>query len=769
MKQIISLSFLCLFAISFLFAQTDFPIGKWKAHLPYRAGKSVTQSAEKIYYATDLSIVSLDKEEFSIEYLSKTDGLSNVGIRTIQYNRLSDILMVVYDNSVIDLVKEEGIFTLNNIKNFLNIVGDKSVNNIFIEDGANVYLAAAYGVSKLNIEEGIFVFTTFTGVNVKSVAVHEGFIYAATAEGIYRAAQDNLNLDDFGNWTLLGEAEGFPQDYTSSQINVYNNALYFDLNGSGLYRLENGLPTLVHDTEDFTVQYLSAEGEHLLVGLSCGDCDGKTLYFEEDGSFTTSANKCVNRPIYAVEDEKGQTWFADQWRGFRYSVLGESECRLNLSFNSPYSQNVKEIAVGNGQVWIASGGVTATLNYLFRHDGLFSLIDGNWAERNRFTDGPLSELFDFFTVAIHPENGTVYGGSFLDGLAEITADGITVYDDSTSSLNNALGDLSRTRVSGLAFDADNNLWVSNHAAARPFSVLTNEGKWQSFDISSCTNAKELLAVTVDDFGYKWFVVDGASAGVVVYDTGEDLEDTSDDRCRTFSTGNSALTTNSVNSIAVDLDGDVWVGTADGAFVFQCGPNVFDECNATEIVTDQDEFNLGHLLSGNDVQTIAIDGANRKWFGTTSGIFVQSADGKVQEARFTAEDSPLFDNQIIDIAIDQETGEVFIGTAKGVISYRGEATQGGAVNSFNVLAFPNPVRPEYDGPIAIRGLAENANVKITDVSGQLIYETRALGGQAIWDGRDYNGRRASSGVYLVFSTSKNINAPDAIVTKILVMN
>lgn len=769
MKPIITLIFLYFISWNVVFTQTDFPIGQWKSHLPYRLGKAVTQSAEHIYYATEFSIVSLDKEDFAVDYLSKTNGLSNIGIKTIKYNQKSNILIVVYNNSVIDLVKEDEVLTLNNIKNFVNIVGSKAVNDIFIEDATNIYLATDYGVSKLNIEEGIFVFTTFTGVKVTSLAVHNGFIYAATEEGIYRAAKDNLNLDDFGNWRLLSETEGFPTDYSSNKINIYKDKLYFSLNDSTLHRLENNEPILVHNAEDFSIKYLSAEGEHLLVGLSCGSCNGKTLYFEEDGSFDLAPNKCVNRPIYAIEDEQGQTWFADEWRNFRYAVPGEGECRQNLSFNSPYSQHVKEIAVGNDQVWIASGGVTATLEYLFRQDGLFSLIDGQWSEVNRNNTAVLSELFDFYTVAIHPENGTVYGGSFLDGLVEINEDGITVYDDSTSSLNNALGDVNRTRVSGLAFDGDNNLWVSNHSAARPFSVFTNEKEWISYDISSCTNAKNLLSVAVDDFGYKWFVADGASAGVVVYDTGADLADTSDDRCRVFSTSNSALTTNTVNTVAVDLDGDVWLGTADGALVFQCGPNVFDDCDATSIVTDQDEFNLGHLLSGNDVQTIAIDGANRKWFGTTNGIFVQSADGKTQEARFTAEDSPLFDNQIIDIAIDQTSGEVFIGTAAGLISYRAEATLGKSVNSNSVLAFPNPVRPEYDGPIAIKGLAQNANVKITDVSGQLIYETKALGGQAIWDGRDYNGRRASSGVYLVFSTSKNINAPDAIVTKILVMN
>ncbi|HNM27452.1 MAG TPA: regulator, partial [Saprospiraceae bacterium] len=155
---------------------------------------------------------------------------------------------------------------------------------------------------------------------------------------------------------------------------------------------------------------------------------------------------------------------------------------------------------------------------------------------------------------------------------------------------------------------------------------------------------------------------------------------------------------------------------------------------------------------------------------TNGIFVQSGSGEVQEARFTATNSPLFDNAITDIAINQSTGEAWIGTEKGLISVRAEATQGGAVNSDAPYAYPNPVRPDYDGPIAIYGLARDANVKITDISGNLVYEGKALGGQAIWNGRDYLGRRAASGVYLVFATSsETFDNPDAVIAKVVILN
>lgn len=752
----------------FLSAQPDYPIGSWRSYLPFREGNKVTQSAEQIIYATGEAIFTLDKEDLAVDFLTKTDGLSNVGVREIKYNQGSETLIVVYNNSVIDLVKEDGIRTLNDIKNFNNIIGLKEVNKIFVENSEQVYLATSFGISRLNVVSGFFEFTTFTGIAINDVVVFKEQIYIATDEGIYRVAKDNFNIDDFSNWTFLAENVGLPMDYSSSVLGVFNDQLYLGANDI-LYQLTGDTVQEIHTEEGFSLAFLSAENSHLLVGYECGSCDGKVVAFSADNTFVKVPNRCINRPLDALEDEQGRIWFADRFDDVRYAEsLNDQDCR-RLSFNSPFTNKVQDIAVSESEVWLATGGVNPTFNYLFRQDGFYSLIGGEWTAYNKLNNDKIkaADLFDFYTIAIHPETQDVYAGSFLDGLVVFDGEQISViYDNANSSLNNAVGDTARTRVSGLAFDTENNLWVSNHTAARPFSVLKNDGEWQSFTTTNCTgNETSLLEVLVDENGFKWFTASNANTGLLVYDTG-DLSVSNDDRCRVFTASNSNLPTNQVNDMAMDLDGDIWVGTAGGVVVFQCGPQVFDDCNATEIITDQDATNLGLLLSGDEVRAVAVDGANNKWFGTTNGVFVQSPDGKEQLAHFTAENSPLLDNNVIDIAIRQETGEVFIGTGEGLVSLRSQATRGGRTNSVNAYAFPNPVRPEYQGDIAIAGLAQDANVKITDVNGQLIYETRAQGGQAIWDGNDYTGRRASTGVYLVFSTSKNLTNPDAAVTKIL---
>jgi streptogramin lyase len=740
-------------------AQNSLSIGQWRSHLPYNLGRVVTQSAEKIYFATEWSIVTVDKVDESVDFVSKVDGLSNVGIQLIRYNPGSETLIVVYTNSVIDLVKPDGVFTMNQIRNFDNLVGEKTIYDIFIENDSTALLGTSYGVSRINTNRNEFAFTTFTGIPVRGVHRYNEQIYLATDEGLYRAGTNNINLADFSQWEYLDQNEGFPLDYSSRHLASYQGNLYADINDTVFVISEQPLQKFQYE-EGYEVAYLSAEGNHFLIGLNCiSGCSGpRVKYVDANGQEGFIAQSCVGRPVNAVEDEQGRIWFGDGFRGYRrVNQLDDENCTVR-NYNSPYSEDNREFAIYDNQLWMVAGGVNQTFSNRFLDHGFASFIDGRWSIYNRFTrdelkgplkDDPSDDMLDFLTITVHPDNGIVYAGSFYEGLIEFDGETMIQYDENNSTLGNAVGDASRTRISGLAFDEENNLWVSNHSAERPLSVLKADGTWQSF-APSCRQ-EEIHQLEVDQNGFKWMVVNNSVAGVILFDEGE-LDNPSDDRCRTFTANNSNLPTNNTNCLTVDLEGDVWVGTTEGVVIFECGANAFDNiCQGTRRIVEQDGFGA-FLLETEEVQTIAVDGANRKWIGTQNGVFVLSPSGDEQIAHFTEANSPLFDNNIIDIEVNPQNGEVFIGTDKGVISYLGEAIEGGQVNNSTIEIYPNPVRPEYQGTIAIRGLARDANVKITDIHGRLVFETTALGGQAIWDGFDYNGRRADSGVYLVFSTS-----------------
>lgn len=765
-------------------AQNQLPIGRWRSHLPYHYGRFVTQSSGEVFYSTGFSILAVDKEEQSIDFLSEVDGLSNTGIERIGYNQGSETLLVVYSGSVIDLVRKDAIITLNQIKNFSNFVGEKKIHDLFMADDSTVYLSANYGLSRLNIRAEEFEFTTFTGTDVRSAVVFDGQIYAATDEGIYSIAENASNPEDFSAWRWLGPTEGFPGDYSASSLAVFNNGLYAAIDDV-LYRIGNGTLTLVHAEPGYRIQYLSAEGVHLLLGLSCSNqtCSGnQLLYFDQDGKVGRAPRNCTGSPVYAVEDESGRIWFGDAFRGFRMlNSLNDNDCQVTI-FNSPYSEENREITISGDQLWLASGGVDQRFSNRFLPHGFASFIDGLWTVYNRdLTDAlkgenindPSDDLLDFITIKVDPRSNKVYAGSYYEGLAVLDqATGeIEIFNEKNSSLGNAVGDPLRTRVSGLAFDIDGNLWITNYLAERPLSVLKSDGTWQNFSLNC--SPTEIHQVDIDENGYKWIAVGGSQAGLAIFDEG-DLNTPGDERCRLLSTSNSNLPSNNVNCLVVDLEGDVWVGTSQGVVIFECGSSAFDpNCRGSLRIVEQDGFNE-YLLKTEEVQTIAIDGANRKWVGTKNGVYLLSPDGEEQIARFTADNSPLFDNNIIDIAASPITGEVFIGTSKGVISYQGDAIEGGTVNSADIQVFPNPVRPGYEGPIIIRGLARDANVKITDLNGRLVFETTALGGQAIWEGRDLNGRRARSGVYLIFATSNaryaGFNAkPSAAIARVVLIN
>jgi ligand-binding sensor domain-containing protein len=224
----------------------------------------------------------------------------------------------------------------------------------------------------------------------------------------------------------------------------------------------------------------------------------------------------------------------------------------------------------------------------------------------------------------------------------------------------------------------------------------------------------------------------------------------------------------VLSMAEDLDGEMWLGTLQGLVVCYAPQNIFDGGNydAQPVLFEEDGV-VQRLLGSEQVTAIAVDGANKKWFGTqNAGVFYTSEDGTETIYHFTRENSPLLSNGILDITIDNESGEVFFGTAEGIVSFRNAATTGND-DFVNVYAYPNPVRPDHNGPIFIRGLATNAQVKITDVAGNIVYETVAEGGQAIWYGTNLNGDRVASGVYIA-----NMNNDDGslrAVTKILIIN
>jgi hypothetical protein len=438
-------------------------------------------------------------------------------------------------------------------------------------------------------------------------------------------------------------------------------------------------------------------------------------------------------------------WVADQNNGLLRVQSGEEE---RVFPNSPISTASGDMVFAGKELWVAAGSVNEAWNYTFNPNGLFRFSGDTWTGFNLYVYPQIDSLLDFITLDRDPVSGKIYAGSYGGGLLEIgEGPQFRIYKQNTG-LQEAIGDPGSYRVGGLAADRNGDLWIANYGAPQNLVLRKADGSWTRFGIPFLHTENAVGQVLIDEFNYKW-IQSPKGNGVFCFDDAGTPDNISDDRWRYFRAGrgNGNLPSADVLCLAKDRDGFIWIGTTQGVAVIQCLQEVFNNaCEAVLPVVQQDNF-AGFLFRDEQVRTIAVDGANRKWVGTRNGVWLISPDGQQIISRFTETNSPLLSNTINRITVDPHSGEVFISTFSGICSFRGTATEG-SVTKDSVLVFPNPVPPGYGGTIAIRGLPENAWVKITELDGRLVYQSRALGGQAVWNGRNYKGERASSGVYLV---------------------
>lgn len=774
-QKIVSSTFLVFF--SFVVIAQDIAIGDWKAHLPFRKGISVTQSETEVYLAFESQIAIVDKAEFSIDKLNKVNGLSDVSIQAIKYNESKKILVVAYENGNLDLVKESEIININQIKETLTY-NDKAINHISFS-GDYAYLACNFGIVQINMIrneiKGTFPFTNPKKVNATVASGSK--IYAFTDEGIFEG-DTMLNLLDFSTWRKHDDTDGRWQSSRSLSATLFQGVVYADISDTLMRYIDNkwetfevyewagsGFDTLSQFyNPSYNIKYIEPDYNENAIVISW---EGKTgparmTSLSLDRTYFINYNPTYFADInQAIVDQNNRWWITDEFRGSSYYA----DAYVAITPNAPYNKGVQGLAIKDSKVWVA-GGTIENWTGTGDNSGTYLLDEGFWKRYSSTDYSELASIPDHIRVATHPTNDKVYLATFGDGIVEIDGDNITIFKEN-SSLQTDVLDQTKYKVSGIAFDDAGNLWCSNFGASRPISVRKTDGTWESFNAPS--QFQRIVDVVVDFNGYKWFATksSGNGNGILVFDEG-DLNTTGDERYAILTADNSQLPNNDVISLAVDLDGEVWVGTSQGTALFECTYDVFDgTCPGRRVVASANDFG-DYLLKTQVINAIAIDGANRKWFGTSAGIFVQSEDGQEEVLRLNVNNSPLYSNNITALAIDDKTGEVYIGTDRGLISYKSNATKGTEIHDeTTILAYPNPVRPNYEGQIAIRGLVEEANVKITDINGTMIFETQAFGGQAIWDGKDYNGRKAASGVYLVFSSRKD--GLDAIVTKILFLN
>jgi hypothetical protein len=771
------LSFLMLVSpLSIILAQ-GVGIGEWKDHLPYSNCISVADAGELIYCATPYSLFSLKKSDKTIVRLNKITGLSDVGISAISYSNEYKTLFIAYTNTNIDLIKDGSIINISDIKR-KTILGNKTINKVLFI-GKYAYLSCGFGIVVLDIDREEIRDTYYIGpdgdqINVLDLTFNptDNQFYAATESGIYRA-DANDNLAYYVSWkqdTGLVVQNGKYNLIVAFAGKVYANITPRSVNpysADTMMVYSNGVWNYFHPADStFNNRYSlrTYEGKLMICGFLYLD-----VYDQDENKLFRiySYNPGSVLPNDALIDSDNDVWIADQVSGLvrNYDTWYYDKFVLD----GPASSSVFAMDARGTDVWVAPGGRTTSWGNPYISGAFYSFTDGKWNSYNYKNTPFLDSIRDVISVAVDPRNPKhVFLGSWGFKLFEyLNGELVEIYGPSNSTLQNSLYQPGWLAIGGMCYDSDNNLWIVNSSSPDIISVLRNNNAWKSFYLGATASGVDAGAIAIDQTGQKWILQRDHT--MLVFNDNNTIDITADDQTKrlTGNAGNGALPGQYVQCLAVDQEGEVWIGTDEGIAVFYNPENVFSGSNfdAQRIVVKQGN-DYGNLLETESITAIVVNGDNQKWIGTDrAGVFLMSFDGQEQIYHFTEDNSPLLSNSITSIALDDK-GNVFFGTAKGIISYKDFAIPPTVAND-SVYVYPNPVRETYDGPIAITNLVKDSDIRITDINGLLVYKAKAKGGQAVWDGRNFEGRRANTGVYLVFIS--NEDGSETLVAKILFIN
>jgi len=767
---------LSLFSFTISGIAQETPIGLWRDQLPYYQVISVTEAGNYIYAATPYAIFYLDRDNNSVQRMSKINGLSDIGITSIEYNKKTNTIVLSYANANIDLISNLMVTNISDIKR-KQILGNKTINSIYCYD-KYAYLACGFGIVVLDLEKEEIKDTYYIGpngspINVLSITSdNTDTIWAATELGIYKASIKDPNLVNFAAWQLDNQMDPMLRYNTITAIGekVFVNKSHTTPNHDTIYIHSQGNWTSWFPGQSNTIKKLRSTDNRLIIAYN--------YYVYAYDQALEPVYSIWNYfpgspyPLDAIQGAGNWLWIGDLYAGMVSYSISENYFQ-GYDLGGPLTANSFSMTALGDNLLIAAGGRDGSYVPTYNAGQVYKFDNTNWTNYSGWIIPQMAGINDLVTVAVDPlDPNRFYAGSWGRGLLEIYGN---EYVNRYGTWNSTLGhhsasDTADIRVGGTAFDNNGNLWVSTSHTNSCLS-LKRGNDWKGFTISEVQES-DLGQMIIDRYNQKWIVMRYGNMNpnsLLVFTDNGTPDNPTDDMVKKLnsSEGHGNIPGTIVYAIAEDMDGEVWIGTENGVSVFYTPENIFTGGNydAQKILVEYGGY-YQYLLENEIVTAIAVDGSNRKWIGTDrSGVFLFSADGTSEIHHFTEDNSPLFSNRITSLAINAN-GDVFMGTDKGVISYRGSATEG-IEKMDDVYAFPNPVKDGYSGIIGIKGLVTNAQVRITDISGAVVHSTKAEGGQAIWDGTNLNGKRVKSGVYLVFASDET--GKEKVVTKIIIVN
>lgn len=719
----------------------------WQGYFSFNEIKDISEGSTAIFAASENALFTKNATTNVVKTTTTVDGLSGQTISALYHSETSKKMLVGYENGLMIVVNENDgtILKVVDIVNKQLPPNQKKINH-FMEQNGLVYVSCDFGIVQFNLNTSQFGDTYFIGDNgaeirVKQTTLFNGFIFAATSNGIRRANSTNANLVDFSQWTLVSAGDWSSIQAldtellainASGNIHRYNSNTFFGFlqlsQPSVDMRARNGslfvtTPNAVYVYNNQMVLTRQISNTQIL-----------------DNALALTCASAVGDVLYIGTKEKGL---------FSSTLSGGSGFQNNTP-NGPLRNNVFALQSTTTSLWTVYGDYSGAYNpYPKDSYGVSKFSSAGWLNI------PYEEVLgakSLVRIAVDPKNEkNVYIGSYDAGLLKIESEVPTnLYSTSNSSLNAVPG----TRdvwVNGTVFDNAGNLWMNNSLTDNGIKVLKPNGDWEAFatkgiisDVSKCPFGR----MSIDKNGTKWMAT--YNNGIVGFNEKGTL-------FKKITTGETTgnLPISDARVATPDNNNQLWIGTTKGLRVLS-SVNSFltdSQLNTRSIIIVEDDL-AQELLYEQFITDIVVDGSNNKWIGTAdSGVFLLSPNGQETKYHFTINNSPLPSNVINDIDINSVTGEVFIATEKGLVSFKGTSTAANE-NLNNVYVYPNPVRPQFSGTVKIAGLLDKANVKIADIEGNLVFEAISEGGTLEWDTTAFGRYKVASGVYMIFISAQD---------------
>lgn len=779
-EPVLMLCLLFCFSEERILAQTSAsnrPLGYWEDHFSYHEARTVATDGKIIYAAAEAGVFSWDPKQDKPEKYSKVNRLSDVGVALMEYHKKTRTLALVYENGNMDLIQNGKLYNVPDLK-YKTISGEKKLLHIAFSDSA-MYLSCSFGIVVVDLYRHEINDTYVLGDNssylqVNAAAIDDTAVFAATPGGILWGHRKNKALADNTQWHKWKPLPDNLESANVDHIVCHDGKLYISI--------KNQIDDIstVYEWKNKTWQPIASQSRLLRLK----ETDGCLMLFSfQELSLYDFLGQRIARldwldpfSVYSLEAHDalvlgGKIWLAHRNRGLVEVPSLEATWGISHLPSGPTFNGVFSLAhSAGGKVYACAGSRGNTFGGAWIRANVATYDKGEWSDLN--LTATQDTLYDVLFVAPDPlDDKHLFAAAWGKGILEIRDNEIVeVFNEGNTQgkIQPHFDGSSRTvRTTGVQFDRGGNLIAIQSLVPQCLAWRDKNGRWDAFPAGDVVDGNsDLAGLMVDNtYNYKWLW--NRANTIYVFNNDGNVQIIDPNR-------NASLLTSAVNCMTEDRNGDVWIGTDQGVKVIYNARMAVEkdapggsyskaECQNIKYT---ENGQTQYLLQFEFVTSIAVDGANRKWIGTRNGgVFVLSPNGSEEIYHFTSNNSPLPTDNITDIAIEPRSGRVFISSPKGMVAYKAEAIQGAETFS-QVEVYPNPVKPDYTGEILIKGLKTDANVRITNVAGYVVNNLQAFGGQAIWNGKNFDGHPVASGVYLVFCADEQGN--ETAVTKIMVI-